>query len=253
MKNMTAVRNMPKRAHGRIVSMQTISVIVLLIPSLGIAESPPVAETSPAFLECGELVTTMKLGYGPYDYTNARHVAERLPVVENHHFTPPVEMLIEGSTGTVDGDLDYTLRAFPNHHRALYAMTRLRLREGNKPSGYPAKCYLERALAYAPNDSAVHVIYGIFLYRSDQMYDAIDYLTNAVRLAPEYAEAQYNLGLALYSVEMYDDAAIHADEALRLGYPQKGLIKKLTEVGHWPVQERPVGASLETASPSVTN
>ena len=67
---------------------------------------------------CGPLETG---GYGPYDYTNPIHFREKLPIVEGAHFDAGVESLrghLKKNAGTLDGDLDYTLRAFPNHHRA---------------------------------------------------------------------------------------------------------------------------------------
>ena len=67
---------------------------------------------------CGALQNA----FGPFDYRTER--GYNLDVVESYHFTPPVEALIRGSSGTIGGDLDYTLRAFPNHDRALNATIR---------------------------------------------------------------------------------------------------------------------------------
>ena len=58
--------------------------------------------------------------YGPYDYHTHK---DKLQVVERYHFTAVVEALTRGSQNTLaGGDIDYTLRAFPNRHRALLAM-----------------------------------------------------------------------------------------------------------------------------------
>lgn len=67
---------------------------------------------------CGALQNA----FGPFDDRTAR--GYNLDVVGSYHFTPPVEALIRGASGTIGGDLDYTLRAFPNHHRALNATNR---------------------------------------------------------------------------------------------------------------------------------
>ena len=63
-------------------------------------------------------------GYGPYDYTDPRTRKggkdAPLSLVERYHFTPDVENLVGGNTSLgPEGDLNYTITAFPNHHRAL--------------------------------------------------------------------------------------------------------------------------------------
>lgn len=77
---------------------------------------------------CGSLENA----YGPFDYTNPDDFKNKLPLVEIAHFTPKVEGLMGGKSGYLWGDLDYTLRAFPNHHRALYAFVRYEIREREK-------------------------------------------------------------------------------------------------------------------------
>ncbi len=139
---------------------------------------------------CGQLENA----YGPFDYTNATHVAENLPIVEKVHLTPEVEALIKGSTGTIMGDLDYTLRAFPNHHRALYAMARYALQPdfpGHAPH-YPPECYFRRAIAFKPADGVAHMIYGIFLHKQNKLSEALREYGQAMELMPESAEVHYN-------------------------------------------------------------
>ncbi|TQE90816.1 MAG: hypothetical protein FKY71_20345, partial [Spiribacter salinus] len=107
-------------------------------------------------------------GYGPYDYTNAEHREERLPIVTRAHFTPQVERLERGQSGHLGGDIDYTLRAFPNHHRALDAMSRLAVREDtHKPSNmrYTVRCWFHRAKEFAPDDGMVWMLEGMHHHR----------------------------------------------------------------------------------------
>src|SRR3990170_454495 len=66
-------------------------------------------------------------GYGdgarPPDY---RFERGKLAVVEKRHFTPKVERLISGESNSKPGpDIGYTLNKFPNHHRALLALSKL--------------------------------------------------------------------------------------------------------------------------------
>jgi hypothetical protein len=61
--------------------MKGIPVVVLI---LSFASSGAHALSE---MECGSL----RNSYGPYDYTNPRHVAENLPIVEVAHFNANVE------------------------------------------------------------------------------------------------------------------------------------------------------------------
>lgn len=178
---------------------------------------------------CGNLAN----GYGPFDYTNPTHVAEKLPIVEEAHFTPEVEALISGATGALWGDLDYTLRAFPNHHRALYAIARYALMPDSPNSAgyYPPECYFRRALVFKPDDGMVHMIRGIFLHKQEKRSEALEEYRRAVELMPSSAEAHYNLGLFYADMREYSNARKHADRAYALGYPLEGLRNKLQEVG----------------------
>ena len=101
--------------------------------------------------------------YGPYDYRTDR---DKLPIVEGAHFTPEVEALVRGRTGLVGGDIDYTLRAFPNHHRALVSMMKLgeRMKAPQVPGAhYSVECYFDRALRFKPNDTACRTTSTVWL------------------------------------------------------------------------------------------
>ena len=119
-------------------------------------------------LECGNLENA----YGPYDYTNGEHFTNRLPIVEAGHFNSDVETLTAGLSGTIMSDLDYTLRAFPNHHRALNAMGRYKLQKRRDfEEFYSAECYFARAIAFKPEDSVVYQIYAIYLHKSGKLVE----------------------------------------------------------------------------------
>lgn len=181
---------------------------------------------------CGEL----EQEFGPWDYTNPVHATERLPKVEEHHFTTDVEVLIKGVKGPIWGDLDYTLRAFPNHHRALYAAVRYWLLPDTPRQGtyhYTTDCYLKRAVAFKPGDGTVYMIYGIFLHRQGKLPDALEKYRRAIKLMPNSAEAHYNLGLLHADMREYKDAKKHAKRAYALGYPLSGLKDRLRSVGAW--------------------
>lgn len=180
---------------------------------------------------CGELVN----GYGPFDYTNPAHRQEKLPVVEDIHFTQEVENLTSGSTGTVESDLDYVLHAFPNHHRALYAMGNWQLRQGNRGGAtYSAECYFDRAVRFRPGDAVSWMLYGMYEYKRGNNERALEKYEQALKVNPKLIEAHYNLGLLLVELERYDDAQKQAVEAYSAGFPLDGLKNKLAALGYWP-------------------
>ncbi len=210
-----------------------VYILVLLFGYESVLAAP--SRPSPVFeLECGRLENA----YGPYDYTNPADVRERLPIVERFHFNQEVESLVSGQTGQLPGgDLAYTLRAFPNHHRALYAMVKYILKNEHQriPPGadYPGECYLMRAVRFNPKDVNVRIIYGIYLSSIGRENDALVQYEEAEELAPNNAEVHYNLGLLYRKLHRLDAAVEHARIAYRLGYPLQGLKNQLKEDGVW--------------------
>jgi tetratricopeptide (TPR) repeat protein len=179
--------------------------------------------------ECGALQNA----YGPFDYRTSR---EQLGIVETYHFTPEVETLRSGSTATIGGDLDYTLRASPNHHRALNAMMNLAFKERNaKPRGahYTVDCYFDRAMRFAPNDGEVLILYGIYLARTNRKQEAVTALEKAVKYESANPNAYYNLGLVYLDLKNYPEALKDAQRAYQLGSQLPGLRDKLKAAGQW--------------------
>ncbi len=187
--------------------------------SIGFA-APAAASDS---LGCGSLHNA----YGPFDYTNPQHFTENLPIVEKFHFTNEVERLEKGRSGTVPADLDYTLRAFPNHHRALYAMMKLQLAQGqqiaDKHQIYSIQCYLERAIALQPKDATSFLLYGIYLHKIGKLEASEEKYLASIKLRAGAAETHYNLGLLYADMKQWKKAQEQALLAQQLGYPLKGL------------------------------
>jgi Tfp pilus assembly protein PilF len=178
---------------------------------------------------CGSLDNA----YGPWDYTNPQHRAQRIPIVEQHHLNADVENLIQGQTGSIIADLDYALRAVPNHHRALYAVAKYQQRGGNMEGFRTAECYFDRAMRFKPDDGMVQLIYGVFLQKKGALAEAEKHYRKAVELLPESAEAHYNVGLFYFARKDYVQARKHAEIAYKLQYPLEGLRNKLQRVGEW--------------------
>jgi tetratricopeptide (TPR) repeat protein len=189
--------------------------------------------------ECGSIANA----YGPFDY---RTDLDKLPIVDKHHFNSDVEQLRKGLTSTIGPgpDLNYALRAFPNHHRALMSMVRLSVKEKSvKPigAGYTVECFLRRAETFRPDDMMVKVIYGIHLLNQHRNAEAIAKLEEARDAGTENANIYYNLGLAYIDVGHYDKALASAHKAYQMGFPLPGLRDKLKRAGKW---KDPVVASV---------
>ena len=180
---------------------------------------------------CGELDGPGQ--FGPYDYTNPED-RKNLPIVELHHFGPAVQSLRPGEqTG---GDLDYTLRAFPNHHRALERMIEYSIRNKSiKPPGanFRLPCYFDRALRFKPDDGIVYMLFGDYLARTGKLQEALEKYKEALRLRPDDANVNYNMGLLYFNLKNYELATAHAKKAYELGFPLQGLKNKLQKLGKW--------------------
>jgi tetratricopeptide (TPR) repeat protein len=207
-----------------------------------------------AWGQCGSLENP----YGPFDYRTAPLPARR--IVEIYHFTPDIENLVVRPTVYTDfgGNLDYTLRAFPNHPRALLAMMNLGFKKKKDlPDGshYTMRCWFERAETFQPDDGVVQLLYGIYIFRTGDARGSIGKYKRALELGNDSVDVYYNLGLAYFEVKDYDAALANAHEAYRRGYPLPGLRTKLEKAGKWkpvPPGEPATGAARRDATaPSV--
>lgn len=175
---------------------------------------------------------TLQNAFGPFDYRDPQARGEPLQLVESAHFTPSVEALTKGATGKVIGDLDYTLRAFPNHHRALNSVARYDL-QGEKywinPAVRSAECYFKRAIAFRRDDIVVHMLFANFLVKRGRPEEARLEYEEALRIAPNDAEVNYNAGLFFVSQGEVERARQHAKVAYDAGYPLPGLQRKIAE------------------------
>ncbi len=205
-------------------SYQLLASLALLC-----ATSSGIGQTST--LACGSLEN----GYGPFDYRASD--APRRAIVEKFHFTPKVETLQGGSTAsTPGGDLAYTLRAFPNHPRALMATIKFSERTKKDPfpeMGYTVRCWLDRAERFKPDDATVKMLFGIYLIRSGNSREAIPKLEAALELSDNDSNTLYNLGLAYFELKEFDKSLELAHRAYSLGFPLPGLRDKLRRAGKW--------------------
>ena len=169
--------------------------------------------------------------FGPYDYTDPAHQRFR-PIVEEAHFSEDVETL--RGTNTIGEGMDYTLRKFPNHHRALYAMMRYQKREKDnlrrQSQLYTMDCYFKRALYFRPKDAIVHMLMAMNYHWNDDIDQSERKYKDALELKPNDPQINYNIGLLYYDKKDYDLAAKFAKVAYDAGYPLEGLRNKLKSV-----------------------
>lgn len=174
--------------------------------------------------------------FGPFDYNDPDNKGHNLQIVEQYHFSPSVELLSHGESSSVGGDLDYVLRAFPNHPRALNSMANLAIKEkSDRPNGarFTVSCYFERAFAFAPSDAVIHMVYANYLYQIHNDRAALEQDTQAEQLDPQNANILYNEGLLYFNLKDYDKALAYAQKAYAAGFPLPGLRNKLEKIGKW--------------------
>ena len=201
---------------------------------------------------CGPIANA----FGPFDYRTEK--GNSLYLVESAHFTPAVEALIRGNAGYLGGDLDYTLRAFPNHHRALMSV----MRYGEKTKSpqppnlrYTVECYFVRALQFKPDDTIARLIYATFLGKNARVPEALQQLEQVSKLAQDNAFTHYNTGLVYFDLKQYDRALEQAHKAYALGFPQPELRDQLKAAGKWKdapasVPAASASAAKESAAPA---
>jgi len=189
---------------------------------------------------------------GPWDHQVDKG---RLKTVESFHFTPEVETLIRGKSGPIAADLDFTLRSFPNHHRALMAMM-LWGEKTKSPqpvgAGYPVECYFHRAMQFRPEDTIVRMIYATFLNKNARAAEALQQLERASTLARDNAFSHYNIGLIYLDMKKYDEAVAAAHVAHQLGFTRPDLRERLKAVGKWREPEDKPGAPPSDTQPAAS-
>ena len=211
----------------------------------------PLAVAQQAQSACGNaLVNT----FGPHDY-RVEHGYNRR-IVEDNHFTLRVESLISGVSTSLGSDIDYTLRAFPNHHRALISMMNLGARmKSPMPPGaqFSVECYFMRALQFRQDDTIVRMIYAKYLATNGRKPEAIRQLETVSQGAKENGFTQYNAGLIYFEMGEFDKALLQAHRAMSLGFERSGgLRQQLEKASKWvdPPPAGPAGAASGPAAPA---
>ena len=190
---------------------------------------------------CGPLENN----FGPYDYREYKDAPEKDPktgassnlfLVESAHFLETCEAMVYCAAGTPGREFDYTLRAFPNHHRALVAMVKLAARTNTDKAvdaRYTVSCYFNRAIRFKPDDIVVRLLFAVYLKDSKRLDAAREQLREAKALAPTNPFSQYNLAMVAVDLEDYATAVEYARKAYSAGMTQPVLKQRLIGAKRW--------------------
>ena len=223
-------------------------LLVLTCCSVALAANAQLARPKTAEeFECGTMVVAKRVE--PMDYRTDRKL---LATVEGGHYQQQVEDLIKPMFESFGADLDYTLHAYPNHHRALLTLIRLGERERtDQPfqSRYTIDCYLRRAIRWRSDDLIARMIYAQYLIKKNRLQEARSQLSYVSTKAGDNPFTHFNLGLSYFDMKAYDQALEQAHLAAALGMENEKLKNKLMEVGQWrePVAVPDAAASAASA------
>jgi len=241
-------------SKGRWVAALRIEHLVLAV-GLSLAAVQAGAQSASGLPgECGSIVN----GYGPFDYNSPNDRLTKWPIVEQNHFDAGVQRLVghskPGGPSMLGGDIDYVLRAFPNHPGALYTMVRYKLAHTPLTAPkmhYSAECYFLRAEFFRPDDATVRAIHGYYLHKTSDDAGARTRYEEALKLAPTSAEVNYNAALFYLDIKENKLALERARQAYALGYPLPGLRDRLQRLGLWteaPMSAQPAANDASTTA-----
>jgi len=206
---------------------------VLIVSSIVIINSAAYANDAPwvGYDIKGKPCRGITPHLGPFDYTKAYLHETELSLVQAAHFNTNVELLLQGAKqkGNMLGDIHYTLKAFPNHHRALNTVINYRLKNGpytNKGIKQP-ECYFLRAVNFVPKDDMTIMLYGLYLHRINQLSEAETMYKKALLINPNNIQAMYNYGLLSIDLGNIEQAKSLAKKVYSKGFSLKGLQRKI--------------------------
>jgi tetratricopeptide (TPR) repeat protein len=158
--------------------------------------------------------------------------------VELYHLGPAEQNLHAKRYRAAAGEIDFMLRAFPNHPKALQLMVNLCAQWKSPVCAVQLGEKFEKAIAVNPNAPTTYVVLGNLHQSIGQFANAIESYKRALQLDADSVNAEYNLGLAYLETKQFDLANEHAQRAYELGAPLPGLRDKLMKAGKWKPLDR---------------
>lgn len=219
-----------------IPTSRVAAVLLATLAACAVDASAEVTPTDTSFfnLGCGDFraVDLARLDYRLKDATaeGKKGVGD----LDNYHTIPARNEMQKSvpHANTVIGNLDFSLRHSPNHHEALRLLIRYELNGGNLLSYPNARCYLDWARRFMPDDATVLLYGGNYFWKKGERERARAWYERALEIDADSADAHYNLGLLLVELKQYEKAREHARAAYGAGYPLPGLRNKLARVGY---------------------
>jgi len=228
----------------------SLAIMRQRIRIIGVTVLLAAASVNAQSVVCDPMTTANRLG----NYNNPAD-ADYLRIVHRGHFNTNVETLARGlSSSDPMVDIRYTLRRFPNHHRALNSMSRYYYAHEDSYlyDGYTMpECYFQWAMDFQPTDGSVVLVHAIHLHRGERYAEAQEQYQLAIDMMPDSAEAHYNFGLLYVDMDNPADARLRAISAYQLGFPLQGLKDRLRRRKAWTVaddralQERTLPAATD--------
>jgi Tfp pilus assembly protein PilF len=160
-----------------------------------------------------------------------------LRTVERYHVVPAEEKIRTKFYSAARADVDFVLRYFPNHPKALLLMAQLCTDRATPHCELDT--VFEKAIAINPNVAGTYVTQGVYLHRVKRYREAIASYQRGLAIDPNSINAHYNLALAYLETKQYDLANEEAQRAYALGAPFPGLRDRLKQSGQW----KPVAAT----------
>ncbi|UCG59240.1 MAG: tetratricopeptide repeat protein [Phycisphaerales bacterium] len=244
--------------------------LVLLVPALGLLESPhyhsdryslivslcystllaaclvhPKARRFSRSVLC--LATAVIVALGALSFRQTRvwnnsitlfeHMIATLgddPYRRDIHWRLGVVLANQGNTTKAREHFLRTLQIAPNHPRALYfiAFTHFQLGEHDL-----AIQYFDQLLRIEPHHHSAHYYIGVAFGQQGQLDEAIRHLDEAVRIRPDWPDAYNGLGVAYTQKGQYDLAIRNFDKALQLD-PGSSAVSRNLEVALKRKQEQ---------------
>jgi tetratricopeptide (TPR) repeat protein len=201
--------------------------------------------------------------FGPYDYYRPpSQPPAAIALVERAHLGYVVaEQLLKKDYCGYYLNLDYTLRAFPNHPKALPMMAKFLESHTTCPPSRKTEVttaaaaialesgtwqerdmtyYFETAIHFMAEDTRIipkhaetHALYGDWLRKSGDSGKAQKQYETALALKPGFADAYYGLGLMYLDQNNTAKAAEYAKKAYSTGKPPPELRDRLVASGVW--------------------
>lgn len=233
----------------------------MLLLTSGAATSAPTKESGFVYGSADDGGDDIDGQFGPYDYYKPIRIA--IPLVERAHMGYEIaEQARKGDWCGYYLNLDYSLRALPNHPKALTLMAEyLETRPTCKPSRESGKTtsgaiwaiennawqernmdyYFQTALNFMTEDTRVipkhaetHVLYADWLRKKKRFDEAMKQYESAHVLKPGYANTYYGLGMLYLDQKNIAKATENARKAYSLGKPPADLQERLVAAGAWP-------------------